>query len=207
MLPFGIEKRRGDNGIGNIGGANTAVILTLAWCFLSISLVIFGFWHCRASSFNDFFICNEIECRLVVGGGSENTFLMHRNDLTHVEIVRVDSGNKVVNWYHLEPKQVNQLGHNIEIKFMHSSDPGNKYQIQRHALLSHRDMSRVRVKFAYNQIFDYMQRKTDKVDVRNESMLSVIGVISICLGAISLVLSCLIGQWSDPTPRRLKKQY
>ena len=207
MLPIGVEKRRGDNGIGNIGGANASVLFTLVWCLSSICLIIFGFWHCRASAFSDSFICNEVECRLVVGSGQENNFLMHRNDLTHVEIVRVDRNNHVVNWYHLEPKQVNQLGHNIEIKFMHSSDPSNKYQIQKHALLSHRDMSRVRAKFSYNQIFDYMQRKTDRVEVRNESMLSILGVMSICFGAISLFLSCVIGQWSDPVPRRLKKQY
>jgi hypothetical protein len=130
----------------------------------------------------------------MIGNDKDVDYTIHREGIKHIEVVRVDAGNKVANWYHLAPKEVGKLGHNAELRFMHSVDAGDRYQVQKEALLSHRDMGRGKSRAAYNQIFEYMQKRRDKVEVRNESHLSVIGVLSIAVGAFSLLMSCIAGQ-------------
>ena len=207
MLPSGGSKR--DNGVGNIGGANTSVVLTLVWLVASVLIILFGAWHCRVSSFRDSFKCNELECRLLFGDNRDavSKYVIHRSDLTHIEIVRVDDDNIVVNWYHLPTREVNKLGHNVELKFMHSTDPDSKYQIQKQVLLSHRDMGKLKATQFYKQVHEYMNKKRDVVNIVNESHVSMLGVLSITFGGISMVMSCILGQWSDPVPRRQKKLY
>lgn len=207
MLPFGNEKRRTDNGLGSLGSVNSSVLFTLLWCAVSVIAAVFGIWHCRATAFSDSLICNELECTLKVGDGRDLNYAIHRSDLTHVEVVRVDDHNRVQSWYQLSPRETSMLGHNVELKFMYTTDPSNRYQIQKTVLLSHADMGLIRARNAYAQVSGYIEKKRDNVQIICKSRLSITGVMSIAIGSISALMSCLAGQWSDPVPRRLKKRY
>lgn len=120
------------------------------------------------------------------------------------EVVRVDEDNNSLDtWYHLAPHKANLLGYNVQVKFM--STDGGGFQVQKSALLSHRDMGLGRANGAYDNVYKYMTRKVDQVRIHTASILSVPGVVTAAVGSISLLLSCIVGVWSDADIVRRKK--
>ena len=56
-----------------------------------------------------------------------------------------------------------------------------------------------------SKIFTYIDKTSNKIDVGHSKTITIFGLLCIILGLLSSFLSCALGIWSDPEPRRVKK--
>lgn len=50
-----------------------------------------------------------------------------------------------------------------------------------------------------------MKKERHRLHITSSKHVTAVGILGIFFGFVSLIMSFIVGQWSDPTPRRLKK--
>jgi hypothetical protein len=93
----------------------------------------------------------------------------------------------------------------VQVSYNHPTEEGSRIKVEKHFLLSSSDIGRRSSRDAALQINKYLERSKDSVSVSLGSSVTVVGVLMIVGGLVSAVLSLLMGQWSDPEPKRMKK--
>jgi hypothetical protein len=64
-------------------------------------------------------------------------------------------------------------------------------------------MGRRQSKSGATRIRDFIEKKTPKLYLNNGKTVTMLGVLSIFFGLVSLLLACVLGKWEET--RRVKK--
>jgi len=193
-----------NNGV-SLSVVNKWVLMSLIWLVVSIFIVYYGIRMCAYHSFNYEIRCTMNSC--VYKGLGQAGIEIDRVDLRRVEMVRIDSNGTVVEVGegNRRSSAYNKNGYSCQLSYNKPAEEGSRIKVEKTLLISPRDMGRRVAKSCSTKVYAYIDKKKDKVDFSYSRTVTVVGILMIILGVASSVLSCVLGQWSDPEPRRVKK--
>jgi len=139
-----------NNGV-QLNVVNKSVLLSLIWLLLSLSVVFYGIWHCRTSSYSYYLSCEPISCRYESSNREgKESLVIYRQDIKSVTLVRLANRGKILPE---TEKPVGRNGHSISILYNHQPDIGGRLKIEKLLLFSNEVLNR----------FDSSQRPDLKV--------------------------------------------
>jgi hypothetical protein len=204
------------NGVSGIPTVNKSVALSLLWIIVSIGVIIFGFRHCSNNSYKNSLICDDSSCILTLSSSGiekiDSKFEFDRSDFKEVQSIKIDSTGAYVD-SSLKKSKKERLSSTLRFRFMHASEEigednkiiKSKMKAERIKIFGSNDIGRRLTKSHLERAKKYIEKKNDKLSISSGKGVTVIGILSIFFGIISLIASSFLGQFSDPTPRRLKK--
>lgn len=236
MLPTHSASKGGglfgsNNGLPSLPVVNKMVLASLLWVLLSVGLTIYGFRDCSNNAYSSSLKCDEVSCVLnsmtsaVISGGPEHHTNQDlekkskakremkvtewaRSDFISVDVVAIDNWGAIADTSNKSKREVVKmmLGSNVRLKFRQPVADGSKIKTDRIITLTHQDLGKRPSKTHAARIQKYIDKRTDSVSLNVGRGVTVKGVLYIFFGIISLIMSCLFGQWSDPAKKRLKKK-
>ena len=125
--PYGSSRSasRVDNGLAGMKTVNRSVVLSIAWLFGSIFVVVFGLWHCSSTSYNYKMTCDAEKCSFVYPKGSlwEPTVTLERANILYAENVHWDDIKKAqVDTKGMASRKISKLGMTVAVKSSHGPD-------------------------------------------------------------------------------------
>jgi hypothetical protein len=85
------------------------------------------------------------------------------------------------------------------------AEEGSRLKVEKPIQISHYDMGRRNARISYTNALKYLKQETNELKITASKSVTTAGVLSLTFGLISLIFSCAFGQFSDQTPKRLKK--
>lgn len=197
--------RNSGNGI-SMNVVNKSVLLSLGWLVLSLFVVIYGFRDCSYNSYSYRFECKSNVCTYTAKT-NEGTVVktIGRSDLQRVDTVRLNKEGAIQDYGEGNRRTSTKLGYSVQITYLGKQEEGATTKHVEKLLMVPKDMGRRSSRTASSKLFTYMDKTKDKIDVKHSNSVTLFGVLCIVLGFLSSLLSCVLGQWSDPEPRRVKK--
>jgi hypothetical protein len=130
-----------------------------------------------------------------------------RGDFMSVESVLIDNWGAIADTSNKSKREIvkMKLGSNVKLKFKQAVADGSKIKADRIITLSHEDIGRRPSKTYTNKIKKYLDKESNSVSLNVGRGVTVKGILCIFFGIISLIMSCLFGQWAEPA-KRLKKK-
>lgn len=198
------------------------MVLSLALTLSSVLLVIYGYNLC--STISTSLVCADKQCILLLSTptGLPVSHKFSANELLDADMVRVHEG-KVVSISGVKRKVASTYGYSVQLKYKVPAEEGSRIKIQQSALLSDTDIGRGPARSRTSKINNYIDGKAEvgwiyirifgltiiillqTLSVTTGPGWTFIGVSCILLGILSFITSCVFGQFSDPSPRRLRK--
>jgi hypothetical protein len=132
------------------------------------------------------------------------TISFSRLDLKSGDVVRHD-GKKIIDTGSMKRKQANKIGYTVELKLLQPPEEGSRLKIPKTILLYGGDMGRGTSRSTVKKVSAYIDRESEALDIRSGSGWTSIGIVCVLVGFFSFVGSVLLGQFSDPEPKRLRK--
>lgn len=149
--------------------------------------------------------CDSTACTLRYQNSSGTEIVQFiRGDMKSADVVRHD-GIEVVDVSGMKRKKANKVGYTVQIKLIQPAEEGSRLKVPRQILLYRNDMGRGSSRTAVKKVTEYIDRDSDAVDIRSGSGWTSLGICSILVGFFSFIASVLLGQFSDPEPKRLRK--
>lgn len=195
------------NGV-NLNVVNKWVLMSLVWLFVSLFVVYYGIRWCSHYSFSYSISCNMNSCVYTASDvNGKNITEIDRVDLRRVDTVRLDSNGSVVEVGDGNRRSpgYNKNGYSVQLSYNRPAEPGSRLKVEKTMLFSPKDMGRRNARSCSSKIFTYIDKTKDKVEYSYSKTITLVGILLILFGIFSSVLSCVLGQWSDPEPRRVKK--
>lgn len=183
---------------------NYNVVFSLLWLLISIATCIFGIWHCRKYAFAYSLICDKHECTYLHNWDYDAKISFSREALTTYSIVRIENG-KVVDkllWHEMYKDRDNLHSFSMQIH-VHST---SYHQEPTDLLFSTTHLGKHECRKGVEKLDAYISRLKDHLFIRSQHFITTIGILCFLGGISSAIAAICFGQWSDPTPRRLKKQ-
>lgn len=181
------------------------VALSLLWVVASLALVIFGFWHCRSKGFHYTIQCDYEDCKLSSYGLTTEITKFKKVDFVDAEFVRIDKEGNFADPAKIKREKRAKFGYSIRLKIRQPVDEGSRIKTERYSIYNPNDMGRRQAKSGAQRIKDFLDGKTKQLYLNNGKTVTMIGVLSIFFGLVSMLVACVLGQWEDVNPRRLKK--
>lgn len=194
-----------NNGV-SIKTVNTSVLLTIIWTFVSFLIIYGGYKHCSWYSYRYTLNCNETSCKYILSEPSEYLEkIIPRDNIKNAEWVRITKDGNIV-----DSRDKNNRKDGWSFKIIHGenkpSEIGNhKISVDETLLFSKKDMRRKSAKSGTAKLHKYIRKETDRLDLTNKSNVTIVGILVMFFGFISLMFSCILGSWSESKPRFKKK--
>lgn len=149
--------------------------------------------------------CNDSVCSVrYQNSTASEAFEFGRADLKSADLVRHD-GTAVVDVSAMKRKQANKVGYTVQMKLMQPAEEGSRLKVPRQVLLYKSDMGRGVSRTHVKTLTEYIERDINTVDISCGSGWTAFGIGCVLVGFFSFVASVLLGQFSDPEPKRLRK--
>jgi hypothetical protein len=174
--------------------------LSFAWTAVSLLLIMGGVAHNRAYVRSAFVRCDEAHCALKLytpTGEIERS--IPRSSLQFCELVRL-SGEKAIDGTNLSRKKQKRLGFTLMLTI---SDGDSHASVTKQ--LTTWNMGRKKSRRQHAAVNTYIEKKEDSLEIEEQSSWTVTGVICLVFGVMSLVLSCLLGEWRSASRKSGKK--
>jgi hypothetical protein len=170
-----------------------------------VFLFYYGFRHSSKYADRSELSCDKAMCKLYSQNNTGSSFFeFARGDLKAAEVVRHD-GTGIIDVSTLKRKAANKVGYTIQLKVNYSPESGSRLKVPRFYTLYDGNMGRSSARSGSKTIGKYIDNEQHTVTVSGGSGWTSLGIVSVIVGIISFVLSLIIGQFSDPEPRRLRK--
>lgn len=194
-----------NNGV-SIKTVNTGVLLTIIWTFVSCIIMYGGYKHCSWNSYKYTLNCDQITCKYTLS--EPNYYLtktIPRDSIKNAEWVRITAEGNIV-----DSKDKNNRKDGWSLKLSYDDKPpsaigGHRVSVDQTLLFSKKDMRRKAAKSGTAKLHKYIRKETDKLDLLNKSNVTIVGILIMFLGFISLLFSCVLGSWSESKPRFKKR--
>lgn len=188
---------------------NLHVVLSIVWLLASLGIVILGVWHCRSYALYSSIKCSETRCELSIDRAEPIFFL--RKDFHGSNNVRTLNDNVVdtAEYREMRKKKTHKskFGNSVELKFMYSAeDIDSRYKAEKVTMFTKQDMGSSTARRVNRQITKYIGNDIETLNEYTGGTFTAIGTITVILGIMSSVISCMFGTWADPTPRRFTKK-
>ncbi len=175
------------------------------WVLLSLSLVIFGFWHCRARGYHYTIQCDVENCKLSSYGLTTLETKFSKSDLIDAESIRISKDGEYADPAKMKRERRSKFGYSIRLKIRQPVDEGSRIKVEKFVIYNPNDMGRRQSKSGATRIRDFIENKTPKLYLNNGKTVTMLGVLSIFFGLVSLLLACVLGKWEERNARRVKK--
>lgn len=174
---------------------------------LSVVLVVVGYWHCRAHAFSYDLNCKASLCEWRTTNSSIPIVSFPKADFIDAEVVRVDENGRFLDSDRLKDKKTSRsAGYSVRLKLRLPVEDGSKIKTEQYLMFAPYDLGRRVSKTAVSGIRSFLEsEERDRYYYSRGRMITALGIICIFTGLVSLLLSCLFGQWMEVSPRRLKK--
>jgi hypothetical protein len=214
MLPtHGGTKR--NNGLAGIPVVNKQVLLTIAWLLASIFTIFYGFYHCRANGYSYALRCDATMCKYTtINVDNVKNYEWERDDFLNVYQGKVlREGEEVLDAEAQRASSVSEKrrrrrqkgGMTLQLEFQVAAEQGSRIKVINKIPFTLHDIGRRAVRNNEKAIKKYRDGDTDSVSISSVKRVTLLGVLTIIGGILSVLMSLLLGVWSDPTPRRMKK--
>ncbi len=181
------------------------VALSILWVFLSALVVFFGFWHCRARGYHYTIQCDKEDCQWSSFGVTTTQMMFKRSDLVDAEFIRIDKDGEFTDSAKMKRDKRGRYGYSIRMKVRQPLEEGSRIKTEKWIVYNPNDMGRRLAKSGTTSIKNYIENKDEKLYLNNGKTVTVVGVLSIFFGAVSMLLACVLGEFQDHNPRRMKK--
>ncbi len=200
MLPSHTGSKNNGISYSFFANVNVKVLLSLIWLIVSVILFFTGVYHCNSYSYHYTFDCDQAGCNYHSSKTNENIYI-EKKDLRHTSNIRINENGeveKISNIGTLEnkkKKKSSRLGYSVEVSYYTHQDSTTA---EKKLLLSPEDMGRSYSKSSTNKLYDYIvAKKLDKVSISASRSVTIVGIICMCFGAFSTMLSLIAGQWKE----------
>ena len=173
-----------------------------AWLVISLAVIVWGIRFLSQPTDLRHLKCprdREDLCELVVLTEDEDR-VVHTfpgKDLLRAEAIRVRRG-RAVNPKNMRRKQVRKLGYSFQL-VVRLDDDGRE---ARH-VMSYGSVGRSDAKQRVSEIQEYVTNiDVQSLDVYESSGVSAVGILLVIYGAFSLIFCLILGQFSEPPPRK-----
>lgn len=135
---------------------------------------------------------------------SIETLTFPRADMKSADVVRHD-GKEVVDVSGMKRKKANKIGYTVQIKLMQPPEEGSRLKVPKNVLIYGNDMGRGSSRTTVKKISEYIDKDADILEIQSGSGWTSFGICCVLMGFFSFIASVLVGQFSDPEPKRLRK--
>lgn len=208
---------------------NIKVLFSITWVLLSIISIFYGIYHCRSSSYNYTIQCDSTTCNWKkYDKGILDELSFSRYDFVDAESVRINYQGEFVDSQTVQKNRNIRFGHSVRLRLRIPAEPGSKIKIERLLVLSPYDMvsfhpivvfaiffnsirsthtkGRRSSRSAHSRLQSYLSRTKESVTVNASMSVTFVGLISAIFGLVSLILSCIFGEWADKPKRRVNRK-
>tara|TARA_B100000513_G_C11755964_1_gene135824 strand:+ start:80 stop:517 length:438 start_codon:yes stop_codon:yes gene_type:complete len=127
-----------------------------------------------------------------------------RSGIASADQVRIDATGAVLSSKNRVP---GRNGYSVRVVYNENRDEKTVGKhvlgVGEEVLISLKDMRRKYAKTSVTQLQKYIIEESDTVSIKNSSNVTVLGVLTIFMGFISLMFACLLGAWADPKRRKI----
>lgn len=169
---------------------NKEKFVSSIWLIVSVVIIFIGFLHCRVYSFDYEMNCDVKMCKL--SGTSQNTLHIPRADLLSVEITEIPNVISI--------DGPNKISRTLRFYLNLPAEPGSRFKVKKNVLFTPHDMGEKYSQTAYQSAQQYMKADANRKEallLSNSQSTTTIGIISMVIGAVSALLSLILGQWSQ----------
>lgn len=209
MLPSHESKsRQTSNGLhasSTTHSMNWIGLASLCWLLVSIGAIYYGFRLNYLSHYSYDLRCDRYQCSFIKNDEHDKAVIFERSMIRNVDLVKLKDG-KVVE---VVPSNDNKRGIPREFSVLvtlsatlhdhHQSDFLEPF------LIRPPTHSKTRCNMEKQKIDAYRNSKAENLNLKFASSMTVSGLLFILFGLSSALLSIVMGQWTDPSPKRLKK--
>lgn len=204
MLPSHESKR--SNGLSSVSVVNWRVVASLFWLLLSLGVVYYGFRLNYLSYYSYDLKCDQYQCSFIKDDDHDKVIEFERSMIQKVDLVKLKDGIIIGTIPGNDDKHFIPREFSVAISLSGTlHDPHGNDKILKPFLIRPPTHSKARCNTDKRKIDWYREFKSDKLHLKFTSSVTVWGILLILFGASSALLSVVVGQWSDPTPKRLKK--
>jgi hypothetical protein len=191
---------------------NRSVVVSIAWLFGSIFVVIFGLWHCSSTSYNYKMSCDAEKCSFEYPKGSlwEPTVTLERVNILYAENVHWDDIKKAqVDTKGMASRKISKLGMTVAVKYNQYLESNPDQKELRTLVFPPVDMGRRKARQTLRKVKEYLNEKEDKdeLDQQHGKMVTALGVVCIIFGITSVILSLALGSWKDEKLQRVRRNF
>jgi hypothetical protein len=210
--PYGSRSgARIDNGLKGMKVVNNQVVLSIVWLVVSIVVVFFGIYHCRANSFNYSMSCTSDGCKFTYPSGSRfnEPMYLEKTNMKYAETVYWDENEgRVADSKGVPNRKLNRMGMTMGVKYEESEVSGDTKTLKT-LVFPPADMGRRKARKSLKAFKEYLNIKgpTDGLDQSHGRVVTALGVVCIIFGATSALLSCMLGAWKDEKLARVRRNF
>jgi hypothetical protein len=183
--------------------------MSVLFGLVCILLVIFGFYHSKANSYNYDITCKNEECAWTSRTRTNTRVLnFQKQDFLEAEMVRIDSKGEYMDTSKLKQQEQSKLGYSIRLRMRVPAEEGSKLKIEKNFIFMPVDMGRRTARSGVKALMGLVSEKETpkRFSYSKGRNLSVIGVLSTFFGVVALIVVILLGRWKESvSPARMKK--
>ncbi len=209
--PYGSRGGGGrvDNGLGSMKVVNNQVVMSITWLVVSIVVVFFGLYHCRANSYNYALSCTSDGCKFTYPSGARfnEPIYLEKTNMKYAETLYWDEyAGEVVETKGVPNRKLNRMGMTIGVRYEVSNEDSKALKT---LVFPPADMGRRKARKALKQFKEYLNVKgpTDGLDQTHSKIVTALGVVCIIFGLTSAILSCMLGSWKDEKLARVRRNF
>lgn len=197
MLPS--HESRRTNGIGSIHVVNWTVVASLCWLLASLGAVYYGFRVNSLSYYSYELKCDHYQCQYIKNDDYDKRIEFERWQIRFIDVVKM-KGDEIIATL---PSNGEWREFSVAVTLFgilhdpHNPPPPFVVRPNTHSV--------ARCNMEKRKIEAYRSHKTSDLHLKSSASVTVFGIMLILCGTASAILSVIVGQWSDPTPKRLKK--
>ena len=188
MLPTHSANR--NNGLSGISKVNKHVLMTICWFFLSIFLVCWGVWHCRANAYNYRIECDANMCSVSSNVEDNKMVQFNRGDFLGVELVNINNKGELIDTSTLNRRDIMRFPTTLQLKFNKPVEENSRIKIDKKLLFTPLDMGKRLSRSGVKKMEDYLNKRINAVKIDSGRLVTVFGLLAIFFGFISIILAC-----------------
>lgn len=210
---LGLGKRKIDGSAKGIrmpnpiveGVKNASAYTKWSWSILFIFawMTYWGWRQCSYYAESTSLACNGDMCKLSyqTAGWKTSEINLHRAQLLNTEQIRINRSGDLVDVSKYRGRDRRNYGFSYTLVY---SIPYEEGESTVTAVMSKYNINRQRARSQHSKLKYYIEGTSPKLTVRESREVTVGGVMAIVFGLFCMLITCLVGQFSDPVspPRR-----
>ena len=210
--PYGSRSSRVDNGLNGMKVVNNQVVVSIVWLLVSILVVFFGIYHCRANAYNYTLTCTPEGCKFEYpsGGRFQEPVYLEKTSMKYAEVVYWDDyKQEEVDTKGMPNRKMNRLGMTMGIKHDVVHENGDN-RVLKTLIFPPADLGRRKARKALRAFKEYLNVKGSSDNELTQShgkIVTATGVVCMIFGATSALLSLMLGSWKDEKLARVRRNF
>lgn len=166
--------------------------------------MLVGWFHCSANAFSYTVSCGQGNCVWKTTNSSIPSISFLKSDLIDADVVRVDENGMYADSDRMKDKKA-RYGYSVRLKARLPLEDGSKMKTEKAFMFAPYDLGRRVSKSAVTNIRAFRDNRNEAFNYTRGKSITALGIVCVFTGLVSLLLSCLFGQWMEISPRRMKK--